>query len=245
MIDVQRQVWDMMKMAEEANMTIIEIKGMILKASINNQMMNATNIFRISEDLQNLIQCDMENRTYQIQRILANKLNTYKGKENKYIDDNIKEIQELYKIKEHKPGNQGVVEENEVILIKLYEVLEFSSTTMMKSSFINNEVENLLKYIKFIQLPTQTRLFKPLSHYQSLWSREEQNPDFWKEVVLVLVDNKHNTETLRNSYPINIYQGGLLHKPYFIAINNQGQVIIGPNKKMVTMYVVGELEVLI
>jgi len=42
-----------------------------------------------------------------------------------------------------------------------------------------------------------------------------------------------------------MYQEGLPHELYFIAINNQGQVIIGPNKKMVTMYVVGELKVLV
>ena len=40
-----------MKMAGEANMMIIEIEGMILKASINNWMMNMTNILGISEDL--------------------------------------------------------------------------------------------------------------------------------------------------------------------------------------------------
>ena len=42
-----------------------------------------------------------------------------------------------------------------------------------------------------------------------------------------------------------MYQEGSPHKPYFIAINNQGQVIISPNKKTVAIYVVGELEVLI
>jgi len=62
---------------------------------------------------------------------------------------------------------------------------------------------------------------------------------------MALVDNKHNTETSRNSYPIVMFQGDLLHEPYFIAINNQGQVIIGPNKKTVAIYVVGELEILI
>jgi len=36
MINVQKQVWDMMKIAEEANITITEVEGMILKASINN-----------------------------------------------------------------------------------------------------------------------------------------------------------------------------------------------------------------
>ena len=51
MIDVQKQVWDMMKIAEEANMIIIEIEEAILKVSINNQTTNATNILGILEDL--------------------------------------------------------------------------------------------------------------------------------------------------------------------------------------------------
>jgi len=42
-----------------------------------------------------------------------------------------------------------------------------------------------------------------------------------------------------------MYQGDPPHKPYFITINNQGQAIIGPTKKIVATYVVGELEVLI
>jgi len=54
MIDVQRQVRDM-KIAGEANTTITEMKGVILKASTHNQIMNATHIFGISEDLQNLV----------------------------------------------------------------------------------------------------------------------------------------------------------------------------------------------
>ena len=52
-------------------------------------MMNATHIFGILEDLQNLVQSDMENQVYQIQRCLASKLDDYKDKGNKYIDDNI------------------------------------------------------------------------------------------------------------------------------------------------------------
>jgi len=41
----------MMKMAEAVNITITEMEGIILKASINNRMMNATNILGISENL--------------------------------------------------------------------------------------------------------------------------------------------------------------------------------------------------
>jgi len=45
-IDVQRQVQDMMKIVEETNMMVTEIERMILKASIDNRTMNAR-IFKI------------------------------------------------------------------------------------------------------------------------------------------------------------------------------------------------------
>ena len=59
------------------------------------------------------------------------------------------------------------------------------------------------------------------------------------------MDQKYNTETARNGYKIIMFQGDPPHESYFIAIDNKEQVIIGPNKKMVAMYVVGELEILI
>ena len=51
MIDVQRMLKDMKKIAEETSTTVAEMKGMILSASINNRTMNATNITQITEDL--------------------------------------------------------------------------------------------------------------------------------------------------------------------------------------------------
>ena len=99
--------------------------------------------------------------------------------------------------------------------------------------------------MKFVCSPTQTRLFKLPLYYQSLWFRGEQNPEFWKEVTITFVEEKHNIETLRNSYPITIYQEEPSHEPYFITIDNRGQVIIIPNKKIVAIYVVGELEILV
>ena len=156
----------------------------------------------------------------------------------------IREIQELFKEQESKK-EEGHIEEEEVILVKPYEVSKSSSSTTSTTSFITDKVENLLKYMKFIRSPTQTQLFRPPPHYQSLKSRGEENPEFWKEVVMAFVDKKHNTETARNGYPIVIFQGGPPHEPYFIAIDNREQVIIGASKKTVATYVVGELEVLI
>jgi len=158
------------------------------------------------------------------------------------VDSNIKEIQELY-MEEEKKEEKGTVENEEVILIRPY---EFSSTTSSSptTSFLTDKIKNLVKHMKFVKSPTQTRIFRPPPHYQSLQSRGEQDPDFWKEIATALVNSKNNTETSRNGITIKMFQGGPPHEPFFIAIDNRDQVIIGPNKKTVTMYVVGELEVL-
>ena len=55
MIDIQKQVKDMMKIAEEANIMMMEIEGSILKASSSNQVITTTNIIGVSEDLRYLI----------------------------------------------------------------------------------------------------------------------------------------------------------------------------------------------
>ena len=94
-------------------------------------------------------------------------------------------------------------------------------------------------------MPSQIRLFKPPLHYQSLKSRGQQDPAFWKEVAMAFLERKYNMNTARNGYQIHMFQGGPLHKPYFIAIDNKDQVIIGPSKKIVATHVVGKLEVLI
>ena len=59
-IDVQRMVKDLKKMAEETNTTITEMEGTILMASINNRIVNTTNITQISEDLRYVVQSDMD-----------------------------------------------------------------------------------------------------------------------------------------------------------------------------------------
>jgi len=72
----------MMKIAEEANTTITEMEETILKASINNRTTNVMNILGISEDLQYLIQSNIEDQVYQIQRMLADELDAYSGQGN-------------------------------------------------------------------------------------------------------------------------------------------------------------------
>ena len=83
--------------------------------------------------------------------MLADELNIYRGQGNKYMDDNIQEIQKLYKDEEQRreSDKEGVVEDKEVILIKLYKISR-STSSSTKLSFIDDEVDNFMKYMKFI-----------------------------------------------------------------------------------------------
>ena len=74
MIDVQRMMKDLKKIAEEISMTVTEMEETILTASINNRITNAMNITQIAEDLWYLIQSYMDDRAFQVQRMLADEL---------------------------------------------------------------------------------------------------------------------------------------------------------------------------
>ena len=89
MIDVQRMLKNIKKIAKETSMIVMEMEGTILIASINNQTMNTMNIIQITEDLRYLIQSDMNNRALQVQRMLADELDQYKGKGNSHVKENI------------------------------------------------------------------------------------------------------------------------------------------------------------
>ena len=66
--------------------------------------------------------------------ILADELDTYSGQINQYMDDNIREIQDLYKDRnQKKKSNKERVENKEVNLIKPYKVSK-STSSMMKST---------------------------------------------------------------------------------------------------------------
>ena len=82
--------------------------------------------------------------------MLANELDAYKGKGNIYVNDNIREIQDLYK-EEEVNREEERIEDEKVILVKSYEVSKTTSTlSSAQISFIIDEVENFVKYMKFI-----------------------------------------------------------------------------------------------
>ena len=95
-----------------------------------------------------------------------------------------------------------------------------------------------------MQLSVKTMPFYPPPYYKSIWPQGEQDEQYWNEIAVKFLKQKHNANTTRKGLPIKIYSGGLSHKPYFITLTLQGQIIIGLTKKMVTSYVVGDLVLL-
>ena len=73
------------------------------------------------------------------------------------MNENVWKLQDIYIEEEVQNKEKGRVKEEEVILIKPYKVLE--SILTKSSSFIDKKINNLLKYMKFVKSPTQTRIF--------------------------------------------------------------------------------------
>ena len=85
--------------------------------------------------------------------------------------------------------------------------------------------------------------FYPPPHYKSIWSQEEQDKQYWNEIATKFLKKKHNADITRKKFLIEIYIEGLPYKPYFIALV-LWQIIMGPTKKIVASYVVGDLVLL-
>jgi len=47
----------------------------------------------------------------------------------------------------------------------------------------------------------------------------------------MFLEKKHNTDTMRKGFSIEMYMEGLPHEPYFIVLTLQKQIIIGLMKK--------------
>ena len=51
--------------------------------------------------------------------------------------------------------------------------------------------------MKFMQVPVKMISFNPLPHYKSLRQQGEQDKQYWNEVTVEFLKEKHNTDTTR------------------------------------------------
>ena len=123
----------------------------------------------------------MENQAHHIQILLADKLDSYRGKGNMHADEHIKEIQDTYKQEDQEMKKLVVnnkekqqVQDKEVFLYRLYNI----SPSRPKLTFIQDKVNNLDKYIKYMQSLVTTTLFYPLPYYKSIQPQGEQDEQY-------------------------------------------------------------------
>ena len=123
--------------------------------------------------------------------MLADKLDSCKERENKYVDKNIKEIQKLYKKEDErqkKLKRKEVQNEEEVFLYKPYK--ELTRPKMPEPTFIQDKINNLDKYMKFVQSQTNTIMFILPPYYKSLQPQEETNKQYWNEIAVVFLEQR-------------------------------------------------------
>ena len=96
MTKIQLQIQEMVKLANAANIELTDIKTALLQSSNIYKEQIGEDIYSITNNLQNIVYRDMEKQAYHIQILLTDKLDQYKGKEDKQVEEYIKIIQETY-----------------------------------------------------------------------------------------------------------------------------------------------------
>jgi len=93
-----------------------------------------------------------------------------------------------------------------------------SKSRTLEPKFIQDEISNLEKYMKFMQLSVQTMPFHSLPHYKTLQPQGEQDKQYWNKITVAFLEKKYNVDTMRKGFSIEMYMGGPLlpHEPYFI-----------------------------
>ena len=84
--------------------------------------------------------------------------------------------------------------------------------------FIQDEINNLEKYMKYMQASIKMIPFYPPSQYKFLWPQGEQDKQYWNKIVVEFLKKKHNMDTMREEFLIEMYTGDLSHEPYFIIL---------------------------
>lgn len=73
-----------------------------------------------------------------------------------------------------------------------------------------------------LQSPTKTVPFYLLPHYKSIWQDRENDLQYWKEIIVEFIKQKHNSNTSWQGFPIKMYLREPPHEPFFITYIMRG-----------------------
>jgi len=89
-------VQNIVKLANVTNNQLANIKTTLLQTEKKYEIQIRGDIYSISEELKNIIHRNMKWQSHHIQVLLADVLDQCRGKENKWVDEHIKVLQEVY-----------------------------------------------------------------------------------------------------------------------------------------------------
>ena len=83
-------------------------------------------------------------------------------------------------------------------------------------------------------------LFIFYPRYHTISRNREDSSRYWNWIVKELTKSKQNSETVQREFKIPLHTGRPPHEPWFIAEAPDESHIVGPQKKSVAIYVMGE-----
>ena len=114
------------------------------------------------------------------------------------------------------------------------------SATENLNNQIVEEIDNLVTFLKQFKAPNNVTHFLPPAGYHTISRNGENSLRYWSWIVKELIESKQNLEMVRRGFKIPLYARGPPHKPWFIAETPDEGYIVGPQKKSVAIYTMGE-----
>jgi len=88
---------------------------------------------------------------------------------------------------------EDIVQDKEVFLYKPYAISLKPSKQKTPEPIFIQKVDNLKKAVRTLQLLTKIIPFLPPPHYKTIWQNKEKNIQYWKEIVVEFIKQKHNS----------------------------------------------------
>ena len=105
---------------------------------------------------------------------------------------------------------------------------------------IIEEINNLITFLKRFKAPNNVVRFLPPTRYCTISRNRENSSRYQNWIIKGLIESKQNSEIVRREFKIPLYAGGPPHEPWFIAEALDEGYIVGPQKKSMAIYAMGE-----
>jgi len=105
---------------------------------------------------------------------------------------------------------------------------------------IVKEIDNLITFLKQFKVLNNVTHFLPPARYRTISRNGENSSRYWNWIVKGLIKSNQNLEIIQRGFKIPLYAGGPPHEPWSIAEAPDEGYIVGPQKKSVAIYAMGE-----